>query len=804
MAGCRRRFAVRAGVAWFAAMLSVGSTAIGSEAADKPLQITVQIGYHNTVKLGQWMPVVVDLTNAGPALDGTLEVQANNTVPGNGGPPIGQVVYQTPISLATGASKHVRTYVTQEFPGAVSVRVVQQGRVMANQDTNVSNVYSGLLAGIISDQASALDSLGIVRTGLSPLVVHLSPAEISDSAPVLRAFDLLAIDDFATDTLTEGQRNALADYVTQGGALLLGTGGSWHKTLAGLPPALLPMQVTGSTVLASASTLGPGRVEVGTGTVAAASTIWLADRDRPLLVESSVGAGSVEMATFDWTQDSITSWSGSAALLRQALVRSTYGNLRNQTPGVAAIAKMGVGNSIANKGGALTSVLGNLPALNLPAWWVIGTLVLLYVLLVGPVNYFVLRALNRRALAWVTVPAIAIVGSAGAYGASMITKGTSVLTNQISILHVEQGWDRGYQEQYTGILTPTRGDYEVGLGAGHTMVSPIYYYTGPISDPNFGAMRVNTTTEAVTLPGMNAFTLRGFANETVVAAPQVIGTSQLSGGKLVGTIRNPSTVNFVDGIVFYGNSYQKFGGLAPGGSVAFNFQVVGGSSFGGPPVYINAYPNVFNGNPVNSASETERENETRTAVLSTLLGNGGPGLQGLSVPTVVLWTRQPFQTVTVNGGHPRAFAESAVVISLSLGAISGGIPSSVVAGRIVDIDADVSQGGPPGLLAAQAGSVTYSFTPGLAPGKHLTAPAIDSSNPFGPKGVIGATGAAVVVKGQVWDWSHATWVDIPYQDNTATSIPDGAVNPTSGEVRLRLSSDGTFSTTFLSLTGGVQ
>src|SRR5256885_2404493 len=52
------------GVAWFAAMLSVGSTAIGSEAADKPLQITVQIGYHNTVKLGQWMPVVVDLTNA--------------------------------------------------------------------------------------------------------------------------------------------------------------------------------------------------------------------------------------------------------------------------------------------------------------------------------------------------------------------------------------------------------------------------------------------------------------------------------------------------------------------------------------------------------------------------------------------------------------------------------------------------------------------------------------------------------------------------------------------------------------------
>src|SRR2546421_9636768 len=207
------------------------------------------------------------------------------------------------------------------------------------------------MAAVISDQAGSLDGLGIIRSGLQPLVVHLAPAEISDSAPVLRAFDLIAIDDFATDSLTEGQRTALADYVVQGGALLLGTGGSWHKTLAGLPPALLPMQVTGSTVLASASTLGPGRVEVGTGTVAAASTIWLADRDRPLLVESSVGAGSVEMATFDWTQDSITSWGGSAALLRQGPVRSTYGNLRNQTPRGAAIAKMGVGDSLANQAG---------------------------------------------------------------------------------------------------------------------------------------------------------------------------------------------------------------------------------------------------------------------------------------------------------------------------------------------------------------------------------------------------------------------------------------------------------------------
>ena len=123
MAGCGRRFAVRASIACFAAAIGLGTTAAASEAAAKPIQITVQVGYHNTVKLGQWMPVVVDLTNTGPAVDGTLEVQASNTMPGNGGPPIGAAVYHMPLSLATGATKHVRTYVTEDFPGSIDVRV---------------------------------------------------------------------------------------------------------------------------------------------------------------------------------------------------------------------------------------------------------------------------------------------------------------------------------------------------------------------------------------------------------------------------------------------------------------------------------------------------------------------------------------------------------------------------------------------------------------------------------------------------------------------------------------------------------
>src|SRR6184192_722015 len=70
--------------------------------------------------------------------------------------------------------------------------------------------------------------------------------------------------------------------------------------------------------------------------------------------------------------------------------------------------------------------------------------------------------------------------------------------------------------------------------------------------------------------------------------------------------------------------------------------------------------------------------------------------------------------------------------------------------------------------------------PALAPGRHLTRVTIDSVNPFGPKGIIGPNGAVVVPRAQVWDWSRSAWVDIDYQDNASSPVPDAAIQPSTG------------------------
>jgi hypothetical protein len=810
MDGCRR-LPARFAAAVVAATLCLLAAASAAQAASNPIAITVQAGYHGVVKTGEWMPVTVDITNSGPDMAGSLEVQAASN--GQNGPPSGNAVYQMPLSLAAGATKHFRTYVVEDYQGVtITARVVQGGRIVASKDAASGNTSTALV-GVVSDQPTALDNFAAVHPGgVVAGVAHLRPDEISNSALVLRAFDLLVIDDYATDTLTQGQRTAIADFVQGGGSLLLGTGSSWHKTLAGLPSSLLPMQVTGTATLTSSSAIdGFTGAEVATGTVSGGHA-WLSEGDTPLLVERGVGSGMVTMATFDWNQQPVLGAAGTQSLLRQVLARSVYGSATGQSYGA-----MG-GGSIGQRGSGVMQALGNLPALDLPSLQLTGVLVLLYVLLVGPVNFFVLRAMHRQALAWISVPLIAIVVAGGAYGGGILTKGRSVQTNQVELVRLHPGWDRAYLETYAGVMTPTRGDYQVRVGGDPVLISPISTYYGgfPGSNPGQDSITVDAERDAVGLPAMTAFTLRGFATEGVVAGPRVTGSVTLANGKLTGTVQNLSAMTFTDGVVIAGDSYQLLGAIKPGATVNINLTPKVTGVFGGPPVWATIYsPSYQFGPPPSNPNAAQREAQTKTQILSLLpTGGGFKGVTSTIEPLFVAWTKQSFQDITVNGNPPRSTVLSAVALTLPVDHVgTGAVPPGIINGRVVDVEGSTTnQGNPAGLLIVDNGMVTYDFLPALAVGTRLTGTTLNASNPIG-KGLPppGQGGPAVpTLQGELWDWSKSAWVKVAYQENGSTTVPDSAIAPATGEVRLRITVSSStqggqpFMGGGVSLTGTVQ
>jgi len=799
----------RIALAGLIAACLVPATAMRGDAATSPVSLAVHVGYEGVFKIQEWMPVSIDVKNAGGDLEGSIQVESVFT--SQPGLP-NLALYQFPLSLGAGASKHLRTYATVN-PAAglnLTVRILQNGHVVASQQAS-SGSNTGTLIGVLSDDPTALDEFAALHpAGLQARVVHLHAADIAESAIVLRAFDLLAIDDFATDTLTSGQRSAISVFVRNGGSLLIGTGASWRKTLGGVPAGILPMSITGTSTVAASHALSASGVEVATGSLSGQP--WLAEGSQALLIDRHVGSGLVTLATFDWNQQPIAGSSAVKTLLRQVMVRGLLGpnSQQNSAIGIGGPGPFGgSGTSISERSNALESVLGNLPALDLPSLPLTGALVLLYVLLVGPINYVVLGAMRRRELSWITIPVIAVLVAGGAYGIGIGTKGRSVQSNQVAIVHLSPGSDLAYQETYTGILTPTRGDYQVSVPGDRLFISPLS------ANGNFGSSsgltRIDPESNAVTLEGITAFTLRGFASEGFAKAPALTGHLQLVNGNLTGQVENRSSMAFTDALVIAGDSYQKLGALAPGASVAINLTAKAGNPFGGSPVYTRIYSSFTFGPPPNAPTAADREGQARTQILSLLqpgLGFKGPTSAAIQ-PMIVAWSRQPFQTITVNGNHPRPTAETAVALSLPIDAIGAGtVPAGAVSARLIDVVGDTRPAGPPGLLLLQNGSVTYEFAPPLAAATRLTAASITVSNPFGGKfvGPPGSNGTPqTTTKAEVWNWPSSTWTEVAYQENGTTAVPDSAVNPTTGQVRLRLSgNNASFMTGGVSLTGTVQ
>jgi hypothetical protein len=799
----RRRALARVAVAVVAtAVASFAATASPAQAATNPLSIAITTGYGGFVKAQQWMPVTIDVTNKGHDVDGTVEVTTGNNT---NGPPIGSVIYQAHVSLPSGATKHLKTYLVEDqAPATVSARIVQNGQVLASSDAQPGTAAAALI-GVLSDQSTALDNFAAVHPGgLAASVAHLSLEEVSDSPILLRAFDLLAIDDFATDSLTAAQRGALTDYVQNGGALLLGTGASWRKTLAGVSSTLLPMSVDGTATLNSVPAIDSlSGVEIATGTVNPGSNAWLTEGTRPLVVEKVVGTGMVTLATFDWTQAPVAGSTGADTLLREVLVRTLYSGA---AAGMFFTKGGGFGiggtGSAAERSNAVSQALGSLPSLDLPSLLVIGVLVLAYVLFVGPINYFVLRAVNHRALAWITVPMIAIVASAGAFGAGVFTKGRSVQTNQVSIIHLQPGWDHAYVESYMGLVTPTRGDYQVNLAGGNPLVGPIFN-NGGFGGPSPDLIRVGVDNHSVLLPNMTAFVLRGFSTEGVVDTPKLVATAQFSNGKLTGTIRNNTTTFFTDAVIVAGDGYQLLKALAPGASATFDVTPKVLNVTAGPPAIFSIYGNYFNGPQFSPPTATDREGQEKSSILSLVSASSFSGFNPTITPMVVAWTRQPFEQFSVGGSQPHATALTAFALPIAMGEIGPGtVPAGMIVSRYTDIEGD-SQPGAPGAVTTTNGTVTYDFQPTIVPGLHLTKATLDSTtqNQFG--GPPGTTQGSPQVS--AWDWSKSSWVTLNYSAQGVTSLPDSAINPTSSEVRLQFVANGNTSMLGpISLTGTVK
>ncbi len=433
--------------------------AVPAAAAADGLTMTARALLQGHVRAGSWFAVAIDVENAGPTVTGELRISGGVD---------SRTRFGTPVELATGSRKQYVLYAQPpSFGGSMTVQLVSGTSTVAEAKVAIAvHDQLQLVVGVVAENpAKIVGELDLLPSQnlTQPTIIPLSPGDLPERIQAWSVLDRLVWQDADASQLTPGQLASLRTWVAGGGRLVIIGGTAGADALTGFPDDILPFRPSGTldidpSVLRSVL----GAIPTGATTLTAYSGELIAGRtlatsgDRVVAADRRFGAGSVTLLGFDPT----TSWIAAGDTIDTPLWRRL---LPARAGGIVSL----------SDDSTIVSAVSNLPSLALPP--IGGLLVLLfgYILLVGPVNYLVLRRLDRREWAWVTISALIAVFTVGAFGIGALLRGSDVIVHEVAIVRGAAGTDQATVQSYVGIFSPSRATFQVRFPGDALLASPM-------------------------------------------------------------------------------------------------------------------------------------------------------------------------------------------------------------------------------------------------------------------------------------------------------------------------------------------
>ncbi|MCX7682962.1 MAG: hypothetical protein N2508_13520 [Anaerolineae bacterium] len=421
-----------------------------AQSADLAMDVRVGFdGYCHASDRWGWCPLRIVVSNEGTDIEGEIRVSTIDP---------SADVYAVPALLPSHSRKAFYIYIpTDHSSSRLSVRLYDGNKEVLSQQVPVAAwlAQDELLYGIASSRPSAFNFLSsIAPDGGRAVVAHLDLTTLPPNPLGWESLDVLILDDTDTAALDEERRQALETWVAHGGRLIVGGGAGAYRTAAGIAH-LLPVTLGGTQTVEGLEALGewtatavqPGPYAVATASIRDGEVV-VRQGDCILWARRSHGAGRVDFLAFEASLNPFTQWSGQERLWSAILAQPH----KAQTP-----------ITFHNAPSVYSAAASAIPGLALPSVAQVAIFLLSYILLIGPLNYLVLRKLNRRELAWFTIPALIFGFTAFAYLTGLRLRGDQAVAHQSVIIYVPQGADTGRASSVTALFSPRRAAYEVAV-----------------------------------------------------------------------------------------------------------------------------------------------------------------------------------------------------------------------------------------------------------------------------------------------------------------------------------------------------
>jgi hypothetical protein len=573
---------------WFSLLASCALALVtfGPGAWAQSLEWEASLGFDGAWKQDTWTPVFVDVSNEGDSQAGEIYVPL---VERRGATTQSIVNYSLPVELPRHSKKRFVLYVQPRGTEKIYLRAGRQQMerdlaaqqwahlddtlvVVLGGERGLLNFLTGTPAAPRPDFVPDYDERHQMgpRADDAPTfhVGHARWDSLPDSWLGWEGVDVVILGDAGFAGASQETLDALLTWVHFGGTLVV-PGGALAPQMSLSPIGdLLPIAVRGT---ATAPHLGAleawtqHEIErrsalVADGPAGEDALVLCGSEQDPMIAVRQAGAGRIAMTAFDYTSAPIKYWDGQSAMWQRLLA---------ETPSPRSLTETGEHRMPYGDLMTLANAATYTPAAALPPFWLLLGFLGAYIIVLVPVNYSLLKRLDRRELAWVTTPAVVLVFTLGAYGVGYGIRGGAVILNRLAVVETAADTPLARGHGYVGIFSPRLTSYELLLGdtaAGAKDLTITEERTRGPATVRYGSSTVVSDID------MNMWTSRAFGVDFLVdLASGVGGFIEWDGTDLKATVENHTGFDLRDCRIVRRNLAGQKKKISPGGSATWSF-----------------------------------------------------------------------------------------------------------------------------------------------------------------------------------------------------------------------------------------
>ncbi|WP_142323578.1 hypothetical protein [Bacillus sp. AFS015802] len=540
--------------------------------AQGQIKVSVEEGIDGKVKEGRGFPIKVTIENTGSDFKGDLLFDYAPSYQTGGARALSIDVPQNSERTYTfsipGFNDEIRHNASLEtihlFEG--SWKDGKEVKFKGDKRLTPNFIYSNnTTIGLLSENPDRLKGIkGSTMGGNRVEALTLTKDTFPEEKSGLEMLDYIVIDQFNVSGLSQDQQLVLKSWVDNGGVLFIGASPHLDDTLgplAGMAPMTEQEEVTLSdtssfnvkkSIKASFSSLS-----VFKGEVKPDSEVIAVQGDIPMVVKNESGLGEVWQTSFSLGDPALNGWEHYDEWFAYMLTKTESSFLLGQNNGDQSFLER-IYYEVADSNELFPSTNFKVSTLVI--------ILIVYLIVLVPLLYFLLRKLDKREQAWWIIPAISILVSSGIFITGAKDRISKPHLNQMSILKVEDDQSVHGISAFTA-LSNTGGDYDFVSDKNHLKLTPARMRNNPGGGNQYKFAIEESTGDKRKIT---------FRDVEYWSTRTVLGTSEREGvgnfspelvlkdKTLTGTIQNDFPYDFTDVYIWSGSRIYRLGEVKAG------------------------------------------------------------------------------------------------------------------------------------------------------------------------------------------------------------------------------------------------